>query len=248
MENRFLKDSQISIAAVLISVATVASAFIFSQAFLQFKKFSTELINVTGSAEKRIVSDSIVWRVSFTKRAAVLADAYLYLSDNLKQVREYLLEKGIQDREMSAGPVQTDTLYVKNDKGADTHTVEGYRLTQQITVNSKEVEKVAGIANQVTELIPQGVELVSYSPEYFYTRLGELKIEMLREASRDAKKRAEEIAKASGNTISLIRSARMGVFQITPANSYDFSDWGSNDTSSYEKKVTAVVKADFAIK
>ena len=72
-------------------------------------------------------------------------------------------------------------------------------------------------------------------------------IEMLREAAKDAKKRAEEIASASGNKISLVRSAKMGVFQITPANSYDFSDYGSNDTTSYEKKVTAVVKADFAL-
>ena len=70
---------------------------------------------------------------------------------------------------------------------------------------------------------------------------------MLREAARDAKKRAEEIASASGNKISLVRSAKMGVFQMTPAHSYDFSDWGSNDTTSYEKKVTGVVKADFAI-
>ncbi|MDD4879214.1 MAG: SIMPL domain-containing protein, partial [Candidatus Omnitrophica bacterium] len=43
------------------------------------------------------------------------------------------------------------------------------------------------------------------------------------------------------------RSADMGVFQITPVNSTEVSDWGSNDTSSLEKKVFAVVHADFAI-
>ncbi|MBI4970275.1 MAG: SIMPL domain-containing protein, partial [Candidatus Omnitrophica bacterium] len=79
------------------------------------------------------------------------------------------------------------------------------------------------------------------------TGLGELKIEMLREATKDAKKRAEEIATSSGNKIGPIRSARMGVFQITPVNSYDTSDSGYNDTSSLEKRVTAVVKAEFAI-
>ena len=70
---------------------------------------------------------------------------------------------------------------------------------------------------------------------------------MLREATKDAKKRAEEIASSSGNKIGAIRSAKMGVFQITPVNSYDVSDWGNNDTTSLEKKVNAVVKADFAI-
>lgn len=247
MENR-LKDSQIAIAGVMIAAATIASSYIFSQGFLQFKKLSTELINVTGSAEKKIISDSIVWRLSFSKRAPVLTDAYLSLEENLKLVREYLLSRGIQETEMTIQPVRTETLYVRNDKGMDTNTVEAYKLSQEITVYSKEVEKIAEISRQVTELIPQGIELASGYPEYFYTRLGELKIEMLREAARDAKKRADEIASASGNKISLVRSAKMGVFQITPANSYDFSDWGSNDTTSYEKKVTAVVKADFAIR
>ncbi|HOG24446.1 MAG TPA: SIMPL domain-containing protein, partial [Candidatus Omnitrophota bacterium] len=44
-----------------------------------------------------------------------------------------------------------------------------------------------------------------------------------------------------------MRSARMGVFQITPVNSTSVSDWGENDTSSVEKKVTAVVNASFSI-
>ncbi|MFA5340100.1 MAG: SIMPL domain-containing protein, partial [Candidatus Omnitrophota bacterium] len=70
---------------------------------------------------------------------------------------------------------------------------------------------------------------------------------MLGMASADAKKRAERIASASGNRVGRIRSADMGVFQITPVNSTEVSDWGSNDTSSLEKKVFAVVHADFAI-
>ena len=44
-----------------------------------------------------------------------------------------------------------------------------------------------------------------------------------------------------------MRSARMGVFQITPINSFEISDWGTNDTSSFEKKVTAVVNVTFSI-
>lgn len=243
-----LKDSQIVILGLLICVATISSSWIFSQGFLKVKKFSSEIISVTGSAEKKIVSDSIVWRVSFYRRDSAMTEAYRMLDENRKQVREYLLNKGILDSEMSAAQVQTETLYQKNDKGTDTNVIEGYKLTQDIWVESRDVLKVSEISRLVTELIPAGIELYSYSPQYFYTRLGELKVEMLREAAKDAKKRAEEIATSTGNEISLVRSAKMGVFQITPANSYDFSDWGTNDTSSYEKKVTAVVKAEFALR
>jgi uncharacterized protein len=248
MEQRLsLKDSQIVILGLLICVATITSSWIFSQGFLKVKKFSAEVISVTGSAEKKIVSDSIVWRLSFSRRDAVMTEAYRQLDENRKQVRDYLIHKGILDQEMSMAPVQTEILYQKNEKGMDTNFVEAYRLSQDIWVSSSDVLKVSDISRMVTELIPLGIELISNAPQYFYTRLGELKVEMLREAAKDAKKRADEIASSTGNKISLVRSAKMGVFQITPANSYDFSDWGTNDTSSYEKKVTAVVKADFAI-
>jgi len=71
---------------------------------------------------------------------------------------------------------------------------------------------------------------------------------MLEKASENAKQRAEKMAKATGNSIGFMRSARMGVFQITPVTSTDISDWGINDTSSLDKKVMAVVTVSFAIR
>ncbi len=242
-----LKDSQIVILGILICVATIASSSIFSQGFLKVKKFNAEVINVTGSAEKKIISDSIYWRLSFSTRNPVMTEAYRELDEHRKLVEEYLLKKGITSAEMGLESVITETLYVKNEKGTDTNQIDFYRLTQGIQVNSGDVLKVAEISAHVTDLINQGVALSSNSPSYFYTRLSDLKVEMLKQAAQDARKRAKEIASSSGNKIGAVRSAKMGVFQITPANSYEVSDWGTNDTSSYEKKVTAVVKADFAI-
>ena len=88
---------------------------------------------------------------------------------------------------------------------------------------------------------------ISGAPEYFYTKLDELKLEMLAKATQNAKLRAENMVKATGNKIGSIRSARMGVFQITPVTSTEISDWGVNDTTSLEKKVMAVVTVSFAI-
>ena len=45
-----------------------------------------------------------------------------------------------------------------------------------------------------------------------------------------------------------MRSSSLGVYQITPRNSTDVSDYGVNDTSSRLKDVTAVVSATFAVK
>jgi uncharacterized protein len=98
-----------------------------------------------------------------------------------------------------------------------------------------------------TELIDQNIQFESGAPEYFYKKRDELKLEMLAKATENAKSRAANMATATGNKIGFMRSARMGVFQITPITSTDVSDFGINDTSSLEKKVMAVVSVSFAI-
>ena len=86
------------------------------------------------------------------------------------------------------------------------------------------------------------------APQYYYSKLGEIKVELLKEASEDAKQRAKGMLSATNNKVGKIRSVRMGVFQITPPDSNDVSDLGMNDVSSIEKKVTAVANVVFGIK
>ncbi len=241
------KNSQIVVLGVCIAVATIVSTVILSQGVMKAMRFSKEVVSVTGSAEKKIVSDYMVWKLTFSKRDPKMTQAFDFLKADLKVVKDYLVSKGISENELIIAQTNTEILYKKNEKGNNTNEIEGYLLSQQIEVRSNDIQKVTAISREATELIDRGIELVSAAPEYFYTKLAELKIEMLKEATMDAKKRAEEIAASSGNRIGAIRSAKMGVFQITPVNSYDVSDWGTNDTTSLDKKVNAVVKADFAI-
>jgi hypothetical protein len=109
------------------------------------------------------------------------------------------------------------------------------------------VAKIATVAREATELINQGILIESSAPRYYYTKIGDLKVEMLGEAAKDAKERAERIASSTGNSIGSVRSAKMGVLQITAADSTDVSDYGVYDTSTVEKDMTAVVNASFAV-
>ncbi len=243
-----LKNIQIIILGLCIAGATIVSTVILSNGLLQIRKFTNEVISVTGSAEKKIVSDYLVWRSGFSRRDPQMTVAFAQLAEDLKAVKAYLLSKGIGNEEIVVSQVSTSVLYAKNEEGHDTNTIEGYLLSQGVEVRSYDVQKVDDIARQSTEIINQGIQFISDSPEYFYTQLTELKHEMLAAATQDAKKRAEQMAASTGNAVGLMRSARMGIFQITPVNSYDVSWYGNNDTSSFEKKVTAVVSVDFAIK
>jgi hypothetical protein len=244
---RILRNSQIIILGICIAAATIVSSIILSKGFLKITKFIREQITVTGSAQKEIKSDYIVWKSTFSTRQADLKTGYRKLNEDLEKIKKYLVGKGINEKEIIISQISTSKIYKKNEKGYDTNEIQWYVLSQTIEVRSKEVEKVDKVSREATELIEENIELESQAPEYFYTKLDELKIEMLAMATENAKLRAENMVKATGNKIGSIRSARMGVFQITPITSTDVSDWGINDTTSLEKKVMAVVTASFAI-
>ena len=243
----FLKNTQIIILGLCIAGATIGASIIFSKGFLSVTKFMREQITVTGSAQKEIRSDYVVWTGSFSRRETEMATAYQRLQGDLLTVKKYLVGKGIQETEILSSQIATETIYRKNEKGNNTNEIEGYKLTQSVEVRSKDVYKIARISRESTELINSGVEFYSGNPDYSYTKLDELKVEMLAKATENAKVRAENMVKATGNKIGFMRSAKMGVFQITPVNSTEIADWGVNDTSSLEKKVTAVVNASFSI-
>ena len=245
---KFFKDSQIIVLGVCIAGATIISSLILSEGIFRVMQFKEQVISVTGSAQKNITSDYIVWKGAFARRDLDLPAVYKALQQDLDKVNAYLLTKQVNPSEIIVSQISITTLYKKNDEGHNTNDIEGYVLRQGIEVRSNDVEKISAVSRESTELINQGIAFESYAPEYFYTKLDELKIEMLAKATENAKVRVESMVKASGSTIGVMRSARMGVFQITPTTSTDVSDYGYNDTSSLEKKVTAVVSAAFAIK
>ncbi len=242
-----LGNMQIIILGVCIAVATIVSSIILSQGYLRVMRFTNEVISVTGSAQRSITSDHVVWTGRFSRREADLATAYQRLKSDLEKVKAHLVSRKVDEKEIVVSQVFTATLFKKNEKGNDTNEIQGYELSQNVEIRSNDVAKIAVLSRESTELINQGIQFESLAPSYFYTKLDELKIEMLAKATENAKQRAENMAKSTGNRIGFMRSARMGVFQITSPNSTEVSDWGVNDTTSLEKKVTAVVSVTFSI-
>jgi hypothetical protein len=97
--------------------------------------------------------------------------------------------------------------------------------------------------------LEQGIELTSNPPEYYYTQLNTLKIDLLAQASSDSRTRAETIAKNSGGSLGGIKKATMGVFQITGKNANeDYSYGGVFNTSSKLKTASITMKIDYLVK
>ncbi len=242
-----LKSNSYFAGASVIAIGLVLASLIFGWFFASARR-GDEAITVTGSAKRRITSDLVVWNAGASAQSAQLTDAYKTLSDSIPKIREYLISKGIPEGQMTVSSISTTTLKRQDANGAETSEITGYSLTQNIEVRSNDVQKISQIAREATELINQGILIESKAPQFYYTKIGDLKIEMLGEASKDAKERAERIAASTGNSIGAVRSAKMGVLQITAADSTEVSDYGTYDTTTIEKDMTAVVNISFAIK
>ena len=234
-------------AGVALAIGLVLSSMIFGWFFAKSKK-GDEAITVTGSAKKRIKSDLVVWSAGVSVQSPQLQEAYKQLSDGVPRIKQYLIGKGIPENQMTVSSITTMPLKKPDSNGVESSPeITGYSLKQQVEVRSNDVDKIAQIAREATELINQGILIESNAPQYYYTQIGDLKIEMLGEAAKDAKVRAEKIAASTGNSIGAVRSAKMGVLQITPADSTDVSDSGMYDTSTIDKDMTAVVNISFAV-
>jgi len=195
---------------------------------------------VKGYSERPIESDQASWSGNLVVRADELAAGYDKLEGDLARVRAYLREAGVPDEQVSVSPVGIGLRYEQTERGW-TGVVEGYDLNQQVTVTSSDVGAVERVSREITALIREGVELNSFPPQFFYTRLDDLKIEMLGAAAADAKLRAEELAAKGGGAVGELVSSTQGVFQITPRFSTEISAGGMYDTSSIDKTIRAVV-------
>jgi len=229
-----------------LAIGIVLASLIFGWFYSSAKK-GDDAITVTGSAKKRITSDLVIWSAGVSSQSVQLSDAYKQLSDNIPRIKQYLIEKGIPESQMTVSSITTTTLKRRDADGNETAEISGYSLTQSIEVRSNDVQKISQIAREATELINQGILVESKAPQFYYTAIGDLKIEMLGEAAKDAKERASRIASSTGNSIGSVRSAKMGVLQITAADSTDVSDYGVYDTTTIEKDMTAVVNVSFAV-
>lgn len=234
-------------AGAVLALANILCAAILTWGWVHAKA-EAKAISVTGSAKKTIQSDLIVWTARVNASDPDLVKAYEALRGSSDKVLAYLKAQGISDGQVTVSSVGTIKRHAKDQKGNDTEKVVMYELYQEVTISSGEVKKVADVARKITTLIKDGVMLDSQSPRYIYTKLADLKIDMLAQATKDATTRAKQIAANSGSDLGPVIDAKMGVMQINPVNGNEVSSLGNSDQSSLEKDITAVVTARFALK
>ena len=207
---------------------------------------SNDKITVTGSAYKVVKSDSARLEFEITSRSANKQTAYNTVKSQLPIVKKYLEDKGITDIDIKASNGYYSYKYLPN--GTVTNDIAYYNLSQQVVIKSNDVQKIKDVSTDIQNLLDKGIDINVTDTQYFYSGLANLKVELLEDATKDAKDRASAMLKATYNRTGKIQAINMGVFQITPIDSTNVSDMGINDTSTIDKKVTAVANVVFRIK
>ena len=246
-----MKNNSIVIAVAIFAVAMVVSALIGVSAIRTFKTHP-RTVTVKGMATRDFVSDLAVWHFTYTTRAETPAEGYQEIARQRELIASFLRSQSIADDEISYGTVtsvQNINGYYSQAAQRYIEELNGYNVSQEITVTSGDVMKVDKLSKNIGDLIARGVTVSSSGPEFYYNGLGDLKLEMLGDAAKDARARAESIARESNAKVSTLKSSGMGVFQILGKNSNEDYSWGGTfNTTSIEKTATITVTSTFLLK
>ena len=237
-----IEKFQVLLLSVVIAIGGIIASSILTGAL------SKDVISVTGSYSQNVISDSGIFEFEIKSRKATKPEAYAEINKQRPVVIKYLEEQGFSKEEIDTKASRGYDIYKITPNGMTTNQIAAFDASQRISVKSKDVQKIKKVSTDITNLTSKGIDINVYEPSYFYSKLSDVKVKMLEEATKDAKQRASAMLKATRNRVGKNQSVRMGVFKINPVDSTNVSDMGINDTTTIEKKITSVANVTFSIK
>lgn len=245
-----MKKSNLLIPALLLTIGFIVVALVFSNTF-KYKYKQQNIVTVTGNALKNFESDIVKWKASYSRKSRDLAEASAMLEQDRKKVEEFLTSYDISKDEIvfQSVNIQKDYTYQTNHEGVSTSIFTGYSLSQTVVVTSNHLDNIGKVAREISSLLSLGIELTSQAPQFYYSDLESLKLDLIKEASSNAYQRAENIAQESQAKINQLQQADLGIFQITGLHEdEEYSFGGAFNTSSRSKTAQITVKAKYLLK
>jgi len=194
-----------------------ALGYLLGDAAIRFKDYE-RTVTVKGLSEREFPADIVIWPIQFTVASNDLGDLYQELDGSTAKIRRFLEAAGIDGGEISSSPPAiTDRSAQQYGNG---QSVEfRYAATQAVTVYSRNIETVRKLMQGLSDLGRQGIVFTGGNydtkTEYLFTRLNDVKPDMIEEATREARAVAEKFAADSKSRLGKIRSARQGQFSIS---------------------------------
>ena len=235
------KAVTIIVSAVIIALALGVG---LTQVGTGFATRAGNGITVTGSAKTSAVADNAVWTLSVSLSSPTVGAAVKKVDSDVAALSSYLTQGGIAADALTLGAVST---YANEEyvNGNSTGRILSYRASRDVTVRTKDVQLVSKLSQGIGTLLGTGINVNNYGPQYYISNLPELRPELMSEAMKDAKLRAESLTKAVGGSLGSLANVKAGPIQITTPDSTMTADYGAYDTSTINKTVSATVSVTF---
>ncbi len=233
--------NRVIIFGLVLGLCIIIASGIASYTFF-YVRTKEDTLAVTGSVKQMVVSDLAKWTGAIQRNIPQedLKAGYAQMKQDEALVLEFFKGYGYTESDVLISPV-----FMEAPFQYDPNAPKEYILRQNVQIQSEDVNKVTEMTKNTQALIDEGVIFSTYSLEYYYTKLPELRIELLGDAVKDAELRAQAIAESTGLKVGTIESANAGVVQVLQVNSTEISDYGAYDTSTIEKEVMVTVTAIF---
>lgn len=199
-------------------------------------------VTVKGLAEKDVSADLGIWNLQFTVSGNNLAALQQQLTSQKQIVIDFLHAQGFSAEEINIGRIDTNDIMANPYRDADVLATSRFILTQNLTIRSPQVEKISTAVTNSNVLIGDGIVISNQNAAYFFTKLNEIKPQMLKESTENARSAALEFAKNSDSKVGKIKNANQGVFSVLSRDDPD-----AFEPSQINKKVRVVSTVEYLL-
>lgn len=227
----------IVLSSVILAASIVIGGFALGDGLKRAQR-ADRSVTVRGLAERDVTADLATWTISYSASASDLSSAQASVDQDTKQIHAFFRELGFPDDALQPTGVNVSQY---KDNGVPNFTVR-----QRITLRTNDIKRAEDAVRRQFDLVRRGVILEEGSGmSYTFTKLNDIKPEMVAAATKDARAAAEQFAKDSGAEVGAIKNATQGYFSID-ARDGDSGGWGVSDSPF--KKVRVVTTVNFYLR
>lgn len=218
----------------LLAAGLVVGGYLMGDGLVRMKQ-ADRAVTVRGLAERNVTADLATWTIAYAAKAGDLQSAQAKADNDTKAIRTFFTSLGF-DADAIQPTGANASQY--SDNGVQTYTVK-----QRMSLRTQDIAKAQSAVKRQFDLVKSGVELEEGSGMSFtYTKLNAIKAPMIAEATKDARKSAEQFAKDSGTGVGSIKSATQGYFEVTGRDGEGGGEWGVSDTPFKKVRVVTTVE------
>jgi uncharacterized protein len=197
-----------------------------------------------------VKADLALWPLRFVETAEELPIAQTRIENSQKALADFLKAQGLADEDMTVQRTDVIDLLAREYHNENPAKIR-FIVYGNVMIRTTDVERVYKISRNISELIKAGIVFTtegpgspaSLMPYYLFTKLNSVKLEMLAEATKNARSAAEQFARDANVPLGGLIQASQGTFSILPGDTYP----GANEETQINKNVRVVSTFDYAL-